>query len=147
LTVSLVTGSDRGEDERQMPGTPSGARWGIVDLLVSEVQWLRVPALQEQIMATTVAGVRLWLLVGDAVPDEHHERFAGVTGRVLPWRRSPPPGTSGSSAPSSVREPPPRSATTGGPGTRSPGRPPPARTPARGMTVASPACCPPPGGR
>lgn len=36
-------------------------------------------------MATTVAGVRLWLLVGDDVPDEHRELFAGVTGRVLPW--------------------------------------------------------------
>jgi hypothetical protein len=57
---------------------------GIVDLLVTEVQWLTVPALQEQIKAT-VAGVRLWLLVGDAVPDEHHEMFTGVTGRVLPW--------------------------------------------------------------
>jgi hypothetical protein len=36
-------------------------------------------------MATTVAGVRLWLLVGDSVPGEHLALFAGVTGRVLPW--------------------------------------------------------------
>lgn len=55
------------------------------DVLVTEVQWLTVPALQELVMATTVAGVRLWLLVGDDVPDEHRELFAGVTGRVLPW--------------------------------------------------------------
>jgi hypothetical protein len=39
-------------------------------LLVTEVQWPTVPTLRELLMAAAVAGIRMWLLVGDPVPDE-----------------------------------------------------------------------------
>ncbi len=57
----------------------------VTDLLVTEAQWLTVPTLRELLQTTTIAGIRVWLLVGNAVPEEHFELFAGVTGRVLPW--------------------------------------------------------------
>ena len=55
------------------------------DLVVTEAQWLTVPALRELLMATAIAGVRLWLLFGEAPTDEHAELCSGVTGGVLTW--------------------------------------------------------------
>lgn len=57
----------------------------VTDVVVTEAQWLTVPTLRELLMAGAIAAVRLWLLVGEPVPEEHDLLFASVTGRVHPW--------------------------------------------------------------